>query len=248
MASDIIRLDQGWRLDQGHHFDQPPNVPNPVSAVPRIASKRKGIMTTDFIPSKRALRYLWWKGLSNHLTIEGPKMGLTVAQTTAAKAVADDMIAKMDARDAAESALGGAQTQESMAAITDTAAMRALVRNWKTLPGYAASGSEGVLGLKGSDTTFDPNTYKSVIKLSIVGGHVRVDFTKGGVDAVNVYCRLRGTLGWRKLGLDSSSPYYDTEPLATAGVAETREYIARGVLDDQEIGLDSDIASIVFGG
>ena len=175
-------------------------------------------------------------------------MGLLAAQVTAAKAVADDSVAKMEARDAADAAAAGAQATETTTTKANEATIRAMVRNWKTMPLYAASGSEGVLGLKGSDAAFDPSTFKSEIKASIVGGQIRVDFSKGGVDAVNVYVRLRGAVGWRKLGLDSSSPYYDTEPLAAANVPETREYKVRGVLDDVEVGQDSNIVSVVFGG
>ena len=48
--------------------------------------------------------------------------------------------------------------------------------------------------------------------------------------------------------MDTSSPYIDGRPLAQAAVAETREYMLRGVLTDVEIGLDSDIQSITWGG
>lgn len=248
MANEIIRMDQGWRLDQNHHFDQPPNVPSPAPVVSVVAKQRKGVKTMDFIPRKRAERYLWWKNLSANLPVEGPKMGLSAAQVTAAIAVADDMIAKMDARDAADAAAAGAMATENTVAVANETSMRALVRNWKTLPGYPASGSEGVLNLRTIGTAFDPSTYKPVIKASVEGGVIRIDFTKAGVDAVNIYCRLRGTQGWRKLALDSASPYFDTMPLANAAVPETREYMARGVMDDVEIGLDSDIVSVVFGG
>jgi hypothetical protein len=44
------------------------------------------------------------------------------------------------------------------------------------------------------------------------------------------------------------SPYFDNSPLAQAGVAEKREYMGRGVLHDQEIGVDSDIVTVTFGG
>jgi hypothetical protein len=80
------------------------------------------------------------------------------------------------------------------------------VHNLKTRALYASSGVEGTLRLKGTDSGFDPTTFKSVLKLSIVGGQVRVDFTKGECDSVAIYCRLRGTLGWTKLGIDSDSP------------------------------------------
>jgi hypothetical protein len=48
--------------------------------------------------------------------------------------------------------------------------------------------------------------------------------------------------------MDTSSPYIDGRELAVATVPETREYKLRGVLNDVEIGLDSDIQSITWSG
>lgn len=75
-------------------------------------------------------------------------MGVPTAEATATKATADHLIGKMEATDAAEAALDGARSEEGMARTTDIASLRARVRNWKTLSGYAASGSEGVLKLR----------------------------------------------------------------------------------------------------
>jgi hypothetical protein len=41
---------------------------------------------------------------------------------------------------------------------------------------------------------------------------------------------------------------YDTRPLAQPGVAEVREFMARCLVGDDEIGQDSDIVSIAFAG
>ncbi|MFM2168541.1 MAG: hypothetical protein RIS79_2912 [Verrucomicrobiota bacterium] len=71
---------------------------------------------------------------------------------------------------------------------------------------------------------------------------------KSEADGVVVYCRLRGSPGWNKLGIDTSTPYFDTNPPAQAGVPETRAYQVRAILDDQEIGQMSDIVSLVIGG
>jgi hypothetical protein len=122
------------------------------------------------------------------------------------------------------------------------------VRNWKTLTGYPASGSEAVLKLRGADASFDPATYKPVLKVAIEAGLIKISFKKAGVDGVAVYCRLRGTSSWRRIGTDTSSPYFDTAPLAQPGVPEVREYMGRGMVGDGEIGLDSDIVSIAFAG
>ena len=202
----------------------------------------------DFMPPKRSDRYLWYKNLSGNVVAEAVKFGGVAADATAMMAQTDAIIAKMDATEAAARALAAArQTEEGLEKIND-ALIRAKVRNWKTLSGWAASGSEAVLQMRGSAVDFDPNTYKPVLKVTVEADVVKVAFTKKGVDGVAIYTRLRGTAAWRKLAMDTLSPYFDNSPLAQAGVAEAREYMGRGVLHDQEIGVDSDIVAITFGG
>ncbi|MCB1212197.1 MAG: hypothetical protein KDK97_22935 [Verrucomicrobiales bacterium] len=247
MAGGIIRLDEGWRLDDGHHFDQSPHGSTNPYVVP-IKPRKKKNMAGDFIPRKRAERYLWWKNLHDKLDVEGPKIGLTATEITDTKALAAEMIDAMEAVDAADTALKGARAAEKAAEVTDGAAIRLAIRYWKTRPAYASSGVEGTLQLVGTGSDFDPNTFKPTLKLSIVGGVIKLDFTKGECDSVAVRCRLRGSPGWNKLGLDSLTPYYDTAPLADPAVPETREYYVIGVIDDIEVGQPSDVVSIVFGG
>ena len=84
--------------------------------------------------------------------------------------------------------------------------------------------------------------------MRIIGGEIRLDFKKRGVDGMHVYCRRKGQTSWTFLALDTSSPYIDGHPLAQAGVPEVREYMLRGVINNEEIGLDSDIMSITWAG
>lgn len=202
----------------------------------------------DYIPRLRAQRYLWWKTIRDSIETEGPKAGLSVAEITAIKNTATDQCAKMEAADAADNAAKGAKTAEKEATRLNEATIRAAVRNLKTRPAYAGSGVEGTLGLKGTESGFDPSSFKTALTLTVLGNQVKVDFIKGECDCVAIYSRLRGTLGWTRLGLDSESPYYDTRPLGTPGVPEVREYMARGIINDEEIGIESDIVSIAFGG
>jgi hypothetical protein len=43
-------------------------------------------------------------------------------------------------------------------------------------------------------------------------------------------------------------PYYDESPLAVPNTPEVREYMARGVVDDEEVGEPSENKEIVFAG
>ena len=238
-----MRFDSEARYDAGHRYDE---LNGPGLASPPF-KKEKG-KHMDYIPDKRADRYLWLKNLSNNIAVEGLKFGLTAQQCTDIKAVVDALITKMDDTDTAQNAVDSARDLEAQTRQTNEAAIRGAVRNWKTLPGYAASGSEAILQLKGAGVVFDPLTYKPKIKATVLPGQVRLDFTKAGVDGLVFYSRRQGTLPWTKLAMDTNPPYFDTKPLTTANVPEAREYMARGVLDDVEIGLASDIVAATFAG
>jgi hypothetical protein len=202
----------------------------------------------DYISYRRADRKEFYQNLSDNIVVEGAKFGLTPLQCTDAKAVVDSILASMGATDAAQNALDSAKGLEDQTETVKQAVLRASVRNWKTLPGYAASGSEAVLRLKGAAVAFDPNTFKPKLKATVRPGEVIIAFEKGGCDGVVIYSRLRGTLPWRKLAIDMNAPYNDTTPLAVPNVPEVREYMARGILDDVEIGLESDIVTATFAG
>ena len=245
MPGTVIEMDAGWRMDEGLAMDQP--APSPVPAVVPVVHHRKG-KTMDYIPYKRDPRYLWYVNLSDNVVAEAVKMGVAPADATAIKAVADGIIAKYDATNDAQKAVDAARLLEAGTEAAGLAQIRAKVRNWKTLTNYPTSGSEAVLQLKGTDSPFDPVSYKPVIKVKTVPGGVQVAFTKKGVDGLAIYMRTAAAPTWRKVGMDTESPFTDTTPLAAAGVPENREYMARGVLHDEELNTASDTANVTFAG
>jgi hypothetical protein len=104
------------------------------------------------------------------------------------------------------------------------------------------------LGIIGDETTFDPDTFKMEIKgVKWTNQGVKVSFVKGDVEGANVYSRTNGVGSFVKLAFDGASPYVDTRPLSVPGTPETREYMLKPVLGDEEIGLPSDVVSVVVG-
>jgi len=202
----------------------------------------------DYVPKQRTGLKEWLENMSDNVVAEAVKFGGVAGDATAAKALADGLLAKFALTDAAATALDGARNIERSTQATALAGLRAYVRNWKTLPGWAGSGSEAVLKVIGGADDFDPATYQPKIDASIDAGKIRINWKKKGADGIAVYCRLRGSAAWRRIGTDTEPPYFDTAPLAQAGVPEVREYMARGMVGDEEIGQDSDIISITFGG
>ncbi len=65
---------------------------------------------------------------------------------------------------------------------------------------------------------------------------------------MNIYTRLNGGTVWNKLSFASRSPYLDTRSLAVANQPEAREYMAIGLIADEEFGQASKIIEVMFGG
>jgi hypothetical protein len=247
MPTGVIRLDDGWTFNSGQRMDEPPMVTLPV---PPSVHRTKGnkIMSQDYVSPKRDSRYVWYGKLSDNVVAEAVKFGAAAGDATAFKAIVDGIIAKMKATNTAQDAVDSARSLEVAAEKAGLAQLRAKVRNWKTLPGWAASGSEAVLELSGSSTTFDPASYQTKLTASLVPGGVRLAFVKQGAEGAAFYSRIAGTATWKKIGTCNHSPFIDHTPLAQAGVAESREYMARGLMNDAELPLDSDPVIILFPG
>jgi hypothetical protein len=234
----IIRFDEGYRFDAGWYWGQ---------LVPDIAPKKGKRMPADFIPSNWADYRAWLLNMHTEIDTEGPKFGLTAGAITAIKNTCQAEIDKIDAYNGALSAADAAlETVKDGKGITDTA-LREDIGDWKTADGWTDA-IAAKLRVVSTKTAFDPNTYKPEYTVKILGGEIRIDFKKRGVDGVRVYRRLKGQTSWTFLALDTSSPYIDGHPLAQPGVPEVREYMLRGVIDDVEIGLDSDIQSVTWAG
>ena len=238
--ADIIRFDQGYHWDDGNCYDLPPLFPLP---------KLKGLkhMAGDFIPPGKGDYRAWLLNLKTNITTQGPLFSLAAGEVTATTAACTAQIALADAAVAAASALKSALQAEADGKKTTNALLRNKISDWKQMPLFTPAIAQE-LRVIGTAATFDPGAYKPDFKVKISGGEIRLDWVKKGADAVHIYGRLRGQPGWTLLGMDTSSPYIDGRPLAQANVPEAREYMLRGVLQDVEIGLDSDIHSITWGG
>ncbi len=151
MPNDVIRLDDGWTFDSGQKMDEPPVVTPPVP--PPVQRKKGKIMGTDFIPGKRAQRYRFYKNISTNVVAEAVKFGAPAADATAVKAAVDGVTTRMDATDTAQAATEAARQLEGDTEAAALQLLRAKVRNWKTLAGWAASGSEQILQLSGTGSS-----------------------------------------------------------------------------------------------
>ena len=94
----------------------------------------------------------------------------------------------------------------------------------------------------------DYSLYKPVVWAYTDGGLVQLGIIKYGVHALNIYVKKPGDPEFTFLERITLSKYTDKRPLTTPGIAEIRQYMVMGVIADEEIGIQSDIITITFGG
>jgi len=124
--------------------------------------------------------------------------------------------------------------------------LRLLVQRIQLAPGYtdAIGLNLGINGPDGGATAAAEASAKPTAKAAaLAGSQVRIDFSKGDSDGVQVECRRAGESGWQPLGTDNYSPFVDMRPPMEAGKPEVREYRLRYVLHDEPFGEWSDIVS-----
>jgi hypothetical protein len=205
-------------------------------------------MAKDFVPDSFQNLYDWANQLYTDIATQGPAAGWTAAQVTAFQALvapirdaAKDVLDKIDALDVSKGALQAALN-------ANLGPLRQQIRNLKSMGGYT-DGMGKSLGVHTPSSAADPNTYQPEIAAEAFPGHVRITGRKRMADSLNIYERLKGQTQWRLVATKRTRfPFDDDAPLAQAGVAETREYMAMGVIGDEEIGQPSDIVSVLYGG
>ena len=201
----------------------------------------------DYLPHNDGDKLNWYTNYNSKIGTDGPTVGLSAGDITAIQSKLGAYLSQFNSL---------VQLKNTLKAMTATTRalekallvdVRKQVARLKTHAGFTP-GIAANLDVVGEPDAFDPDTFKPKLTVTVFPGTVRAEFIKGETDGVNLYCRLRGQTGWKFVARDTNSPYEDHTPLAQPGVPEAREYCARAVLGDQEIGQMSDIVSVTYAG
>jgi len=201
----------------------------------------------DYVPKAIGQLLLWLANAKAKIAVHGPTLGLDPMQITEFQNLIDNVVGKINT---AEQSM---ETAKADVADRDAALKeffefaRPAVQTLKNSDDYTPEIGED-LGIVGEEDGFNPALFKTTLKLTNFMGYVQIEFKKGKTDGVKIYARLKGQSEWTYLALDTRSPYIDNRPLAQPGVAETREYIAYGVIDDVQLPTASEIYSVLFPG
>jgi hypothetical protein len=126
--------------------------------------------------------------------------------------------------------------------------IRAAIKRAKTSPGCTPA-IQTQLDWIGAVQNVDPARSRPSITIEAQRARVKVDGRKPGFEAVNIYSRKKGDVQWKLIAVRKRKfPYYDESPLAVANAPEAREYMAIGVVKDEEVGQMSEIKEVVYAG
>jgi len=204
-------------------------------------------MPTDYIPSREANKVIWLLNIENKIDDFLAELGITAAEAAAIKTKCSEIRTEISAYEAARTSAKQVKENKDLVIKTNEAVLRNAIQTWKLKSSFSDAVAQA-LGLIASQSRMDNDDYKTQLTAKVFPGRVSIEFTKKGVDGINIYARLKGQSSFSKLAFDSHSPYEDNRPLSTAGTPEAREYMAMGVINDEEIGQPSDIIEVVFGG
>lgn len=203
-------------------------------------------MAATYFPRNDAQLVVWLGNFQTVFPGQAKALGLSDAEV---KGVLDIAVALMAAVNADEQ-----KYAEWQAATVHTAELKEkalpeitrIIDRLRTAPGYSeemATALQAVPPSRGEPV--NRASAKPVLRGIFEGGKVRIHWTRGKFDGVNVYARRPGESEWRFLARDTRPPYDD--PHAAAG-GEVREYRAFYVLNDEEVGQPSDSVTVIVGG
>jgi hypothetical protein len=204
-------------------------------------------MRQDYFPDREAEQSNWAINFKTKLPLYAASLGIDPATEATLIANCDSITNQINNVEVAKNTLKNVIAQKNTVKGDAVKLLRKEIARAKTAQNYTAAIGDD-LGIIGSEVANDYSTFKPTINGESFPGYVRLSFLKEGTDGVNIYTRLKGFANFTFLARDTFSPYDDTRPLSTAGQAETREYMAIAVIDDEQVGQQSDIVTVVFGG
>jgi len=203
-------------------------------------------MSARFFPRSDAGLLVWLANFQSTLPAQAKALGLAPGEIKEAldqaKALATAI--QIDEQKYADWQAAVAKTAE----LRDQAQteIRRIIDRLRTAPSYTEETAKSLMAVPVKPVAKSLDDHKPVIRASYSGGKVRIHWTRGALDGVNVYSRKPGSEVWVLLGRDTRPPYDDLRPAVSAG--EVREYRAIGVSHDEEVGHPSDTVLATLGG
>ncbi len=202
----------------------------------------------DYLPKSEGELIIWLANYNAKIPTQGLVVGLVAGDITVQTTANTSLITGVNDVEQSKADLKNEVAAKDATKFTALGSLRDQVRRIKTHPAYSeAIGMD--LGIIGTEDNQDmENSRPEITSCVAYPGYVRNKFKKNGFDAVNMYTRLKGSPISIFLARDTNRAYDDHRPLSVINTPETREDMCVGLIGDTEMGLPSDIVSVVFGG
>ena len=179
------------------------------------------------------------------LPVIAPTIGIDAAEVTSVVTILGDHRTTFSAM--------LSKKAESKAAVADNKLkkkfaideFRRIAKKIKASTGYTeAIGDE--LGIIGPEVETPPlEEMKPNLKAEVSGNAVIIKFDKQSMEGVKIYCKRGSEASFSFLEKDVESPYTDDRPKLDPAAPEERSYYAFYVEHDDEIGMQSDIITVI---
>ncbi len=196
-----------------------------------------------YFPNTNADRRAWLANFKTNIAIDGPGLGYSASKITILQDMCDTMIAGIDAADAAKAAAKSKNSDKDTLIKDGMEAMRKEVQTIKANSSYTeATGNS--LGIIGSEEIIDYSTAKTTLKLVATPLGIEVKFGLEHCEAADIFSKRKADDAFVFQKRIMHPPYLDKRLNAEINIPELRQYYVVLVMDDEQVGIPSDIASI----
>jgi len=205
-------------------------------------------VAASYLPRSDSSLLIWLGNFQNTLATQAKALSVATSELKPALDGAKDLSAaiQVDEQKYAEWQAAVAYTADvKTQALIE---IQRIIDRLRATPGFTEEHAKAMMAVPRRPQPMLLGSHKPAIRGSFAGGKVRLRWTRGALDGIHVYGRQQGETTWQLLGRDNRPPYDDPRPLPPNSSVEVREYRAIGVVDDQEVGLPSDIVTVTLNG
>lgn len=198
----------------------------------------------DYLPRRKDELDTWEETYNTNVEAEALTLGFDAAEITSLKTIITGHRAGFTEMKAKKAEYKSSVEANNAKEKSARDAIRAASKRMKAHPDYTTEKGD-LLGIVGPEITIDPHTMKPTLKVKLEANQSNVYFEKEGLDGIRLYRERGAETAFIKIADDRYPPYLDSEPNLVEGQPEERRYKAFFLDGDDEVGLESDIVTIV---
>jgi len=196
-----------------------------------------------YFPTIIAKEREWFVNYKAQIAIDGPALGMTLLQIEAEQAACQAAIDKIDAAITAQAAAEAANAERNTMILDQMAILRPAIRTHKAYTGYTPAIGKN-LKVIGTEITVDTATVKTVMTLTKVPSGTDLKFLLENCQGGSIYSKRGSETTFTFFKTITHPHSIDTRANLDGAASEQRQYYTYLVINDEEVGVQSDIATI----